>query len=605
MKHSSTMWEPIRDWRLLLAATGLLIGTPLHADAPDTDDTLVVTATRTPLALVDALAPVIVISGEELRRTATFDIAEALRLHAGLEIGRNGGPGQATSLFIRGTNSNHALVLIDGVRVNPGTLGAAALQNIGPQDIERIEIVKGPRSSLYGTEAIGGVVNIITRRAREPLRLDAEAGAGRYGTRSFGAGAAARQAGWYGGLRADRLDTDGFPPHTDSDIARGHDNTSLRAHAGHDANGRRVEVRHWQARGNTEYLDFMREPLDQDFFNAVSAVEGGMPLGERVNATLRVSRATDEIRQRQSPDHALTRRLSADAQFDWAAGHGHEINSGVLLARERTRAEVFGAPFDERPDTRAGFVQYQFDDDGRRALLAARHTRHDAFGGHWTWNAEGGHALGRRWRLVAGAGTAFRAPDSTQRFGFGGDPDLEAERSRNFEIGLRGNLGDGRRVEWQVYENRIDDLISFDLETFSLANIDRARIRGTELTWMQVAGRWTWRQSVVLQQPVDLATGEPLPRRARRSAQTALTFAARDALTLGADLLATGQRKDSGFSDAFIGGYALVNLSVAWTPAPGWTLDARLENALDKAYETALGFPQAGRSLFVRLRWSD
>ena len=124
-----------------------------------------VTATRTPVALDAVGAPVIVISRDDIERSLASDVSELLQTHAGLEISRNGGPGQTTSLFTRGTESNHTVVLIDGVRINPGTIGGAALQNIAPESIERIEIVKGPRSSLYGTDAIGGVVQLFTRGA--------------------------------------------------------------------------------------------------------------------------------------------------------------------------------------------------------------------------------------------------------------------------------------------------------------------------------------------------------------------------------------------------------------------------------------------------------
>ena len=135
------------------------------AFAQDDLDETVVTATRTPVALDAVGAPVIVISRDDIERSLASDVSELLQAHAGLEISRNGGPGQTTSLFTRGTESNHTVVLIDGVRINPGTIGGAALQNIAPESIERIEIVKGPRSSLYGTDAIGGVVQLFTRGA--------------------------------------------------------------------------------------------------------------------------------------------------------------------------------------------------------------------------------------------------------------------------------------------------------------------------------------------------------------------------------------------------------------------------------------------------------
>lgn len=578
---------------------------PLAADAVMAlDDTVTVTATRTPLALEDALAPVIVITGEELRRTATIDIAEALRFHAGIEIGRNGGPGQAASLFLRGTNSNHTQVLVDGVRMNPGTLGAAAIHHVRPADIERIEIVKGPRSTLYGTEAIGGVVNIITRRATAPVMVDAELGLGGHGTRSMGASVKGRSAAWYGGVRADALDTDGFPPIAGGTLARGYDNRTVHAHAGHERETLRTELRHWQTTGNVEYIDFFGTPVDQDFDNRVTTAEVAWSTSGR-RMVVRVSRTDDEIRQSQSPDFASTARTSIDWQSDWQVAPAHKVTTGATLSREQTSAEVFGSAFDETPKTRAIFAQWHHLGDRNRALFAVRHSDHDAFGGRFSFNAEAGRALSSRWDVVAAAGTAFRAPDSTQRFGFGGNPALAPEKSRNIELGLRGKLGERSRVSWQLFENRIDDLVTFDLDTFALANIDRARIRGSEFTVAHHADRWSWRQSLVLQQPMDLGTGEPLPRRARRSAQSAVQWRLNDAWSFGGDLLLTGKRKDSGFSPDYIPGYALVNLSAEWRINARWTADLRVENALDADYETALGFAQSGRALYARVRWSN
>ena len=593
----------LRHLAAIAAACSILLSLPAVADV-DLDETVTVTATRTPLALADALAPVIIITGDELRRTATFDLAEALRFRAGIEIGRNGGPGQAASLFLRGTNSNHTQVLIDGVRINPGTLGGAAIHHIRPADVERIEIVKGPRSTLYGTEAIGGVINIITRRAQSPLALEAEAGAGAYGTRSGGAGVRARRGDWAAGLRADVLATDGFPPRADGALDRGYDNRTLHARIGRDAGPLRAEVRHWQAVGNVEYVDFFGAPLDQDFANRLTAAEFEWRTDAR-RTLLRASRAEDEIRQRQSPDHVRTDRSTLDWQTDWRLADAHEFTAGATLSRERTVALLFGSGFDEQPATRAALLQWRFDDARTRALAAVRYSDHDAFGDTVNFNIQAGRALDARCDLIVAAGSAYRAPDSTQRYGVAGNPDLRPERSRNVELGLRGKFGEYGRLAWQLYENRIDDLVTFDGQTFALANIDRARIRGSELSYTHDAGRWYWRQALIVQQPRDRATGDPLPRRARRSVQGALGWRPNDAWQVGADLLATSPRKDSGFSADYIPGYVLVNLSAEWRPAPAWTVAARLENALDADYETALGFAQAGRSLFVRLQWAN
>lgn len=574
---------------------------PLAAAA--VDETIVVTATRTPLAIDDALAPVVVIDADDLRRTAGFDILEAIRFHAGIDIGRNGGPGQTASLFIRGGNSNHTLVLVDGVRMNPGTLGAAALQNVAPGDIERIEIVKGPRSTLYGSEAIGGVVNVITRRAGAPFEAQVEAGAGRWNTRDISAALRGTDDAFYAGVHAARTETDGFPTRRQSAIDRGYDNTTLRMHAGHRAGYGTVELRHWQGTGTTEYLDFFLDPLDQDHANSVSTLEVNLEHGVSWRSRLLASRVTDEIDQNQSADFAHTVRHAFDWQHDLDIAPGRALQAGVYHADERIRAEVFGGGFDERPDVRAGYLQYSHAAGRSRTLVAARHTRHDAFGTHLTWNAEFGFRIDGRVRVTLGAGTAFRAPGSAERFGSGGNPDLDAETSRNLELGLRVAPAASHRIGVQLFQNEIDDLIAFDLATFTLDNIDRARIRGVEITHDHQHGPFSLRHAFTIQQPRDLGSDTLLPRRAERSFNSEVVYRASARIELGANLLAVSERKDSGFSDDFNAGYVLLGLSVNWRVTPQWSADLRIENTLDADYETAHGFNSAGRAAFVRLTW--
>jgi vitamin B12 transporter len=585
-------------------ALAILVPMNLVADTgADTEETVQVTATRTAMSVADAVAPVVVIDGDEIRRSTGFDLAEVLRLHAGIEIGRTGGPGQSASLFIRGTNSNHTQVLVDGVRINPGTLGGAAIHNLRPAEIERIEIVKGPRSALYGTEAIGGVINIITRRTQRPLEGEFRVGFGNYGTREVAASISGRGDTLYGAISLDLLNTDGFPTRRGSDIDRGHDNRTVHFHVGRETERATLELRHWQARGNTEYLDFFLSPVDQDFRNESTTIEFASSLANQLSMTVRLADTVDEIEQNQSLDFARTRRRSLDLQLDHADESPHRYTGGLLFTRERTDAEIFGTGFSERPDTQAAFGQYQYGGDALDALVSARIGRHDAYGSHTTWNAELGRDMYGGWRVTAGAGTAFRAPDSTQRFGFGGNPALEPERARSMEVGIRGPIGAHGRLEWQVYQMHISDLVTYDVGANQLDNIDRARIRGIEITGQLQLGSWQLRQGLVFQDPVDASNGEPLPRRARRSAQTAVVFTASDTVTLSADLLVTGKRRDSAFSPDMMGGYTLLNLATSWRASPRLTVDARVENLLGRDYETALGFPQADRSAQLRVRW--
>src|SRR6187551_118894 len=196
------------------------------AFAQDELEETIITATRTPVPLDTVGAPVIVITRNDIERSMASDVSELLQTHAGLEIARNGGPGQTTSLFTRGTESNHTVVLVDGVRINPGTIGGAALQNIAPESLERIEIVKGPRSSLYGTDAIGGVVQLFTRGAavsgRNPSRGSAGASFGSDDTRQyFGDAAIAATDKLRVGFGGSYTETAGMPVFVADDSDRG------------------------------------------------------------------------------------------------------------------------------------------------------------------------------------------------------------------------------------------------------------------------------------------------------------------------------------------------------------------------------------------------
>ncbi len=576
----------------------LLLGLP--ANAAGDLDRVVVTATRLPIPADESIAPVIVIDREQIERSLATDVAELLRFHAGLELGRNGGPGQATSLFIRGTDSNHALVLIDGVELNPGTIGGAALQNISPRMIERIEVVKGPRSSLYGSEAIGGVVNIITR---QDTGLSLRAGAGRYGSREL-----ALSTGLVGergtvSASVSRLETDGFPTRdADSAPDRGFDNTSLGLNAATTLIKTELSLRHWQSEGNTEYLDFFLSPVDQDYTNRATAVAVAAQPASAWTTALTVSEIADHIQQQQSPDFADTDRLSIDWQNDFSLGDDHSLVAGVYVSREKTRALSFGTAFDERTDADALYLEDYLDFESGQLLLAARYTDHDTFGDQTTWNAEYAHRLASGWRLSAAAGTGFRAPDATDRFGFGGNPGLASEESQNLELAVDRRFANGQRLRISVFRNDIDNLIEyvFDPVTFegSNLNVAEARITGVDAAWDWQTGAWQFDVGALLQDPEDRQNGEPLSRRARRSI-TVNVVRDFEPFKLGLNLLATSKRKDSPFSDTMNAGYALLNLDAGWQASPAWRLQARLENLLDRDYQTAAGFNSAGRGLYV------
>jgi len=317
--------------------------------------------------------------------------------------------------------------------------------------------------------------------------------------------------------------------------------------------------------------------------------------------------ATDEISQNQSPDFLRTRRWQLDWQNDVALGAHQAVTTGLLLQREDADSESFGTGFDSRTDSRLYYLQDQASLGRHRLLLAAGYTDHATFGGHFTWNVEYGLSLGQATAMSAAAGTAFRAPDATDRYGFGGNPDLAPETSRALELGLRHRAGEHHQFSVVAFQNEIAELIQYvvtDFETFDgeNRNVDRARIRGIEAAWQYSNGPWFARLGATLQDPRDLSNGTRLLRRARENVTVAIARRL-GPHELSVDLLAAGAREDFGFPDPErLDPYLLANVSARIALWRGWTLTARFENLLDERYELAKGYNTMDRSLFVSLR---
>ena len=615
----------------------LALGLSFNAAAQDagttTDiDGVVVTGTRTAVTASQSLAAIEVIDRAQIERSQATSLQELLRGRAGIDLVNQGGRGKVSTLFMRGTESDHTLFLIDGVRVGSATSGLTALQDLPLELIERIEIVRGPRSSLYGSEAIGGVIQVFTRGGGEGTRVRARIGAGSHGLGEAGAGFDVGGArAWFGvdashqrdaGINACRgsatpvfagcgMDS----PDPDRD---GYRNNALSLRGGLKGTAWQADLHALRSEGRNEYDGDPMWGLP-DSSDTVQQVVGGRlryAPSKRLALQFTVGRNTDSSDNylgAAPTDRFATNRDSAGLQGDITLGAGQLLTVGTDWARDSGGFIGGFNAFDASRDNTAGFVQYQgrlgSSTFGKHDVqLSARHDDNELFGGHDTgsiaWGVDAAHGL----RLTASHGTAFKAPSFNELyFPYYGNPDLLPETSRSTEVGV-AQRNNGSSWHWQLnaYQTTVDDLIVYDPTIFIANNIERARIRGAELAAGTTLAGWDINAQATVMDPRNHSAGaydKLLPRRSRRSARIDADRKLGD-WSFGTSVIAAGTRYDDVQNSLPLGGYATVDLRLQ-RRLGDWTVQAGVRNAFDRNYETAAFFNQPGREFNLTLRYAS
>ncbi|MEA1889883.1 MAG: TonB-dependent receptor [Pseudomonadota bacterium] len=572
----------------------------------DPDNMVIVTATRTATNVDQVLATSMLITRKEIDESQALSVADVLRTKTGIDIASNGGPGQTTSIFIRGAESDHTLIMIDGVKMNPGTIGVAAIQNIPLNMVDRIEVIMGPRSTLYGSDALGGVIQIFTRRGKT-----AEAGwrFGSFNSQELSASYHRNDGKRRMGIDVSSARTDGFPARTDATDDSPYKNDSLNLKLGSTFGNTDLDFQYIGSRGRTDYYDFFLTPVAQDYTNSASSLVARINATENWISKIKLSYFKDDIRQKQTSDFLKTTRYEIDWQNDIAIGEANLVTAGIQSYKENARSLSFGSGFDEDVDTVDLYVQDQFESGANLLTAGLRYTDHSSFDGKTTGELSYGYQASQATKLIASLATGFRAPGSTDRFGFGGNPDLKPETSKSIELSARFNPSSVHRGRISLYQNEIDNLINFvDPDGFNGAipgrneNIDETRTRGIELAYSFNKGPYVIDAGITYQDPKDLSTDKQLARRAKEKYNLTGRYAGSD-YSASAELSYTGERPDSAFSDIILDSYTLLNLSATKSFSKLINVGIRLENITDEDYQLADGFNTAGRSVFLDLRY--
>ena len=602
------------------AAIAVTILPPVHAATTDdsrdgggraasgtaAEEAVIVTATRTARTADETLASVSVITRADIERAQAKSVAELLAGEAGIDTTVSGGYGKSTNVFLRGTNSDHTLVLVDGIKIGSATLGTAAWQHLPLDQIERIEIVRGPRSSLYGSEAIGGVIQIFTRRPTEKFQSQAEAGYGTYDTRKLSAGISGTDGDTSYNLTAGHFNTEGIDAKTASagneGDRDGYRNESYSARLTHRlAGGAEIELHTLHAQGHTEF-DGTTENQTAFLQDVVGARLNFAPMNNwNVKLQAGTSRDySDSFKNGTFRSTFNTLRHTTSWQNDVTLAKDQLLTLGVDYQDDRVGSTTAYART-ERNNTGV-FLQHQGKFDDHDVLVGLRQDDNEQFGVNNTGNLAWGYALSPRLRARLSHGTAFKAPTFNQLFfpGFG-NPNLRPEKSKTHEAGLRGRQDWGK---WNVsaFQTNVDNLIAtVTVGGVSTAqNVDKARIKGLETEASTQFAGWETRAALTFLDPRNTITDKVLTRRARRNLK--LTTERTDGKwRYGANLLAQDHRYDNASNTTRVGGYGIVNFQAQYDVSKQWLVRANLDNAFDKTYETISTFKSPGRTLFVSL----
>jgi vitamin B12 transporter len=616
----------------LAALIGGLFTLPVQAQEIPTLDEIVVTATRIPMPVHTTLSATTVIDREAIQHGG--DLMSLLDQQAGINIARSGGEGKSTAVFLRGSAAKHVLVLVDGVRAASATTGEYDWNALSPEQIERIEIVRGPLSSLYGSDAIGGVIQIFTRRSPGP---GAKLTLGSRGTRALDLSLGGGDA-WHYSLEAGRESTDGLPTFSSDSTAYGFN----RNHLGIAIDGGltpdlALVARLAQSWGHNEQD---ASTGDNDYRNRTASLKLDHRIGAQWRHSLTLGNSLDSYTSHSPfiPARIETSRDSLSWQHDLTFKPG-QLSLGLDYWNDQASKDNSGV-LDQRVENTGLFAQYRFAALGGEAQLGARRDRHDAFGDHDTWNLRWGRELAPGLRFFAGHGTAFKAPtvndlywpyssDGPYSYSIGaatysdtyitrGKPTLKPETSRSSEIGLSY-----RQAGWDaaanLYETRVDDLIEWQATItpggagpgiattydYQPQNVASARMRGIELSgharWLD----WDWHAALTRLLAINLGTGQQLDRRPENSLtlNAARNFGSHGLRIEGS---AYSDRLDVNGS-ARLPGYGLVNAAYEYAMNKDTRLEIRIDNLFDKDYALARTgtrfYAVPGRGAFVTLRY--
>ena len=596
----------------LLTVLSLTILPTQSVFSDDQIENIIVTGTRIPTQISESLSAVTLFQRADIERLQASDLFDLMSHVPGSSLVRNGGRGSSTSMSLRGNQSDHTLFLMDGVRIGSATTGGAALAAINLSTVQRIEIIRGPKSNLYGADAIGGVVNIITRKTESSRVLNVEAGFGSNGT---------QDTTILLGANGDKYSLTAVLNHLDTD---GIDNTESKAGINGDDDGftkdsmainyqyQVTDSALWKVtyNQNDTKADYDNNcsigswpnssPVDCDIYSSgeVSALASTMDMNisEQWQTSFQIGHTIDEGSERaRNIDLSTTNNggkfNTKKTEATWVNTLGLAAGQTLMLGLDYQKQEVDSSTVynEESRENSAGFAQFQMQLGAVDTNLGIRYDDNEQFGSHTTASFLAGIDLSETLRLVGSFGEGFKAPTFNDLYypGFG-NASFVPEESKNIEIGLNADLGNVSAT-LALFNNNIENLIQYNSATFASDQTAEVEITGLEFNVNTEVSGWTLSLSGAVIDPENKSNGKLLRRRAEQSmmfdAGTTL-----NGVAIGVSVRSESHRYDDAANTVRLGGYTTTAMRASYRINDNWLVKARVNNLTDKNYVTASSF---------------
>jgi vitamin B12 transporter len=601
---------------LVTAMSAVFATTLLPAFAADELDDVIVTASRTAQPVDTAIASTTIITRAEIERTQSRNLMDLMSGLPGISFANSGGEGKATSMFMRGTNADHVLVLVDGVRMGSATAGGFSWADMPLPLIERIEIVRGPSSSLYGSDAIGGVIQIFTRKgATDGFTPHASLGGGSYNSVNGAAGFSGGNGNMWTSGELAANSTSGFNAYNGGSIYSPYegDNDGYRNYSGSLRGG--AKLGDWGQAGVNLMRAQGKVDFDGGYVNQSETVQQALGANLKINPSKiwNLELAAGQSRDDNDSFKDGTFKSRFNTQRDTALLQGTvnlNTDHALILASDYLHDQVNGTTTyaaDSRYNT--GLMAEWLGNFGNLdTQVSLRNDNNEQFGNHGTWKAGAGYVITSNLRITANAGTAFKAPTFNELYypGYGNNA-LLPEESTSYELGLNGSIN-GMNWRTTIFQNDVTNLInSVQVAPFiyQAANIDKANISGLEASLGGRIEQTDLRASYTYLDPRivgGLNDGNILPRRAQNVARFDIDQAIGQ-FSVGTTLNVSSGRYEDVANTIRMGGYTTVDLRGEYRVSRDWRVQANIVNLFNKDYETAYQYNQTGLAGYLTLRY--